>query len=160
VSFPDKLEYSAEYEVKIKKDAVIPASKMSTGFEKIKFTTEGITDGDIGVSDGGIYTTDWETKKYIINLTLPENAEYSIYISNDEGESFSDFALTGELEAGKYILVTVAEKSGKQEVKKYSFEVINSVAPYAENIGIEGKMFVGNTVMGIYTFKDDNTTDS
>lgn len=160
ISFPDKLEYAAEYGVKINKGAVTPTSKMSVGYDAIKFTTEEILDGDIGISDGEFYTADIETEKYTLNLTMPQNTEYSLYLSMDGGESFSDFTAPAELEAGKYDLVVVAIKNGKTQAKLYNFEVINAVAPYAEDIGIEGDMIVGNTLTGKYTFRDDNTNDT
>lgn len=160
ISFFDGMEYEAEYELNIDKGAVTPTSKMSQKYEPIKFKTVGILDAEIGVEDGGIYTANMESNKYTIELTMPDGVEYDAYISTDEGESFAEFTSPTKLEKGKYSLSVVASKGEKTETRVYNFEVINAVPPYAEDIGIEGDMILGNEITGKYTFKDDNVIDT
>lgn len=156
VSFANGLDYAAKYELTFKEGAITPTSKMATVYDTVAFNTESISEDLKEIKDGEIYTADLTTKKYTLNLTLQENLK--AYISKDNGE-YAEFQSPQDLDEGKYALVTVAEKDQKQEVKKYAFEVIIAKAPYAEDVKIEGEMYVGNTINGKYVFKDDNITD-
>lgn len=150
--------YGAKYEVTIGEGALTPTSKLEDAYGVISFETESITGGVTGVSDGEIYTADLSTGKYTLNLAVPSNFSGKLYLSKDSGD-FSAVEPSAQLDEGEYTLAVVASKGEKTEVKTYKFEVIIAKAPYAEDIKIEGEMYVGNTISGKYTFKDDNAAD-
>lgn len=150
--------FGAEYEITLKDGAVAPTSKLATSYDTIKFSTKGIIDEISGVKDNDIYTADLNTNKYTVAVTVPGDVTAQLYLSSNGGE-FTQFKNPSELGEGEYILAAVAEKDGKSQVKAVSFEIITAKAPYAEDVKIDGEMFVGSTLSGKYTFKDDNKTD-
>lgn len=159
ISAKDGWSFGAEYEITLKDGAVEPTSKLSTSYAAIKFVGKGIIDDISGVKDKNIYTADLDTDKYSVAITVPGAVTAQLYLSKNGGE-FTQFENPSELGEGEYTLVAVAEKDGKSQVKAVSFEIITAKAPYAEDVKIDGEMFVGNTLSGRYTFKDDNKTDN
>lgn len=144
-------EFGKEYKLIVKKEISAKRGKvnpMSLDFT-VNFLTEDIT-GSLNISEGQRFNSEVSPV-----MTGKDGVSYSYQLKKDEGD-FGDYNLSVIDVVGAYSLKIIAEKNGKTQEKTISFAVIGEVPPTAENVRIEGEVYLGSELSGKYSYNDEN----